>query len=163
MFPPQEICTARDAPMASRGDHALSFCSSGPVSRGQRHGSLMHALCGALLDANLHSERKKCGLLPGTQGRPNRDRPAHLDVALQDTCEGAGTDWVAAAFGVTVVSCFTETRERSPLLPASVGAAGHAATLTESRKTSAFLYREADTHELLRMNGNAVSSPPFRS
>jgi hypothetical protein len=33
--------------------------------------------------------------------------------------------------------------------------AGHAATLSESRKTSAFLNREANIHELLRMNNVA--------
>jgi hypothetical protein len=35
---------------------------------------------------------------------------------------------------------------------ASARAAGHAATLAESRKTSAFLNREADIHEFLRTN-----------
>jgi hypothetical protein len=62
---------------------------------------------------------------------------------------------VAAAFDVTVVSCFTETRERRKILRESARAAGHAATLAESRKTSAFLNREADIHELLRMNDDA--------
>jgi hypothetical protein len=33
VFLPQAICAAYDAPMNSRGDHALSFCSSRPVSR----------------------------------------------------------------------------------------------------------------------------------
>jgi hypothetical protein len=66
MFHPQEICGACDAPIDSRGDHALSFCSSGPVSRGNRHGSLMHALSGALRDAKLRSEREKGGLFPDT-------------------------------------------------------------------------------------------------
>jgi hypothetical protein len=37
----------------------------------------------------------------------------------------------------------------------SARAAGHAATLAESRKTSAFLNREADIQELLRMNDDA--------
>jgi hypothetical protein len=113
VFPPQAICAAYDAPMDSRSDHALSFCSRGPVSRGHRHGSLMHALSGALRDANLCSEREKCGLFPDTQGMPNHDRPADLYVASPDACEGAGTDWLAAAIDVTVVSWFTETRERS--------------------------------------------------
>jgi hypothetical protein len=138
IFPPQAICAACDAPMASRGDHALLFCSSGPASRGHRHGYLMHALSGALRDANLRSEREKCGLLPDTQGMPNHDGPTDLYVASPDACEGAGTDWVAAAFDGIVVSCFMGTRERSPLLLASSRAAGHAATLAESRKTSAF-------------------------
>jgi hypothetical protein len=62
---------------------------------------------------------------------------------------------VAAAFDVTVVSCFTETRARSPLLLVSARAAGHAATLAESSKTSAFLNRAADIQELLRMNDDA--------
>jgi hypothetical protein len=62
---------------------------------------------------------------------------------------------VAAAFDVTVVSCYTETRESSTLLTASSRAAGHAATLAESRKTSAFLNREADIQKLLRMNDDA--------
>jgi hypothetical protein len=62
---------------------------------------------------------------------------------------------VAAAFDGTVVSCFTETRERSLLLLASARAAGLAASLAESRKTSAFLNREADVLELLRMNEDA--------
>jgi hypothetical protein len=140
--------------MDSRGGHALSFCSSVPTSRGHVHGSLMHALSDALRDANLRSEREKCGLFPDTQGRPNHDRPADLYVASPDACEGAGPDWVAAAFEVTVVSSFTDTRERSPLLLASARAAGDAATLAESRKTSTFLNREADIHELLRMNGD---------
>jgi hypothetical protein len=70
---------------------------------------------------------------------------------------------LAAAFDVTVVSCFTETRERSPLLLASARAAGHAATLAESRKTSAFLYCAADLHELLKMNDDAPWERSFQS
>jgi hypothetical protein len=62
---------------------------------------------------------------------------------------------MAAAFDVTVISCFTETRERSLLLLASVRAAGQAATFAENRKTSAFLTREADMQELLRINDDA--------
>jgi hypothetical protein len=96
---------ACDAPVDSRGDHALSFCNSGPLSPGHRHGSLMHALSGTLRDANLCSELEKGGLLPDTQGR--HDRPADLYVASPDACEGDGTDWVGAAFDVTVVSCYT--------------------------------------------------------
>jgi hypothetical protein len=69
---------------------------------------------------------------------------------------------VAAAFDVIVVSFFTETRERSPLLLASAPAAGHAATLAESRKTSAFVNREADIHELLRMNDGAPWERSFQ-
>jgi hypothetical protein len=76
-----------------------------------------------LRDANLRSERGKGGLLPDTQGRPTHDRPADLYFASPDVCEGDGTDWVAAAFDVTVVSSYTETRERSPLLTASAKAA----------------------------------------
>jgi hypothetical protein len=95
-------------------------------------------------------------------GRPNQDRPGDLYVASPDACEGAGTDWVAAAFDVTVVSCFTETRERSSLLLSSARAAGHATTLAESRKTSAFLNREADIHELLRMNDDAQWERSFQ-
>jgi hypothetical protein len=129
--------------MDSRGYHALSFYNSGPVSRGHRHGSLMQAHSGTLRDANLRSEREKDGLFPDMQGRPKHDRPADLYVASPDACKGDGTDWVAAAFDVTVVSCYTEMRERSPLVTASARAAGHAATLEESRKTSAFLNREA--------------------
>jgi hypothetical protein len=41
--------------MDSRGDYALSFISSGPVSRG--HGSLMYDLRGALRYENCRSER----------------------------------------------------------------------------------------------------------
>jgi hypothetical protein len=37
-----------------------------------------------------------------------------------------------------------QTPERSPLLLGFARVAGHAATLAESRKTSAFLNREAD-------------------
>jgi hypothetical protein len=143
LFPPQALCAACDAPMDSRGYHALSFYNSGPVSRGHRHGSLMHAPSGTLRDSNLRSEREKGGLLPVKPGRPNNNRPADLWVASPDACEGDGTDWVAAAFDVTVLSCYTETRERSPLVTASARAARHAATLAESRKTSAFLNREA--------------------
>jgi hypothetical protein len=69
---------------------------------------------------------------------------------------------MAAAFDVTVVPRFTETRERSPLLLASARAAGHGATLAESRKTSAFLNREADIHELLRMNDDAPWERSFQ-
>jgi hypothetical protein len=69
---------------------------------------------------------------------------------------------VAAAFDVTVVSCYTETRDRSPLLTASATAAGHAATLAESRMTSAFLNREADIQELLRMNDDAPWGRSFQ-
>jgi hypothetical protein len=69
---------------------------------------------------------------------------------------------VAAAFDVTVVSCYTETRERSPLLTSSARAAGHAATLAESRTTCAFLNREADIQELLRMNHDAPWEPSFQ-
>jgi hypothetical protein len=136
VIPPQAICAACDALMDSRGDgdRALSFCSSVPTSRGHVHGSLMHALSGVLRDANLRSECEKCGLFPDTKGRPNHDRPADLYLASPDACEGAGTDWVAAAFEVTVVSYITETREHSPLLLASARAAGHAATLAESVK-----------------------------
>jgi hypothetical protein len=54
------------------------------------------------------------------------------------TCEGAGTDWLAATLEVTFVSCVAETRDRSPLLLAYASGAGHAATHAESRKTSAF-------------------------
>jgi hypothetical protein len=115
LFPPQALCAACDAPMDSRGDHALSFCNRGPVSRGHRHGSLMHALSGTLRDANVPSERETGGMLPDTQGRPNHDRPADLYVASLDACEGDGIDWVAVAFDFTVVSCYTETLERSPL------------------------------------------------
>jgi hypothetical protein len=115
VFPPQATCAACDAPIDSRGDHALSFCSSGLVSRGHRHGSLMHALSGALRDANLRSESAKFGLFPDTQGRPNHFRPADLYVASPDASEGDGTDRMAAAFDVTVLSCYTETRERIPL------------------------------------------------
>jgi hypothetical protein len=125
------------------------------VSRGHRHGSLIHAISGTVRDANLRSEREDGGLLPDMQGRPNHDRPADLYVASPDACEGDGTDWVAAAFDVTVVSCYTETRERSTLLTASTRAAGHAATLAVSPKTSAFLNREADIQELLKMNDDA--------
>jgi hypothetical protein len=150
LFPPKALRAACDAPMDFRGDHALSFCNRGPVSRGPRHSSLIHALSGTLRDANLHSEREKGGLLPDTQGGLTTTRPADLYVASPDACEGDGTDWVAAAFDVTVVSCYTETRERSPLLTASTKAAGHAATLAQSRKISAFLNREADIQELLR-------------
>jgi hypothetical protein len=74
------------------------------VYRGHRHGSLMHALSGALRDANLRSECDKCGLFPYTHGRPNHVRPAYLYVPSPDACEGAGTDWVAAAIDVTVCS-----------------------------------------------------------
>jgi hypothetical protein len=107
LFPPQAFCAACDAPMDSRGDHALSFCNSGPVSRGHRHGSLMHALSGTVHDANLRSERETGGLLPEKQERPSHDQPADLYVASRDAGEGDGTDWVAAAFDVTVVSCYT--------------------------------------------------------
>jgi hypothetical protein len=94
---------------------ARTLCNSGPLPRGHRCGFLRHALSGTLRDANLRREREKGGLLPDTQGRPNHDRPADLYVATPDVCEGDGTDWVAAVFDVTVVSCYTETRERSPL------------------------------------------------
>jgi hypothetical protein len=80
-----------------------------PLSRGHRHGSLIYALSGALRDANLRSEREKCGLFPDTQGKPNQEWPADLYVSSPDACEGAGTDWVAAAFDVTVVSLFELT------------------------------------------------------
>jgi hypothetical protein len=83
---------------------------------------------------NLRREREKCGLFPDTQRSPDQDRLADLYdlyVASPDACESAGTDWVPAAFDVAVVSCFMETRERSPLLLASARAAIHAATLTE--------------------------------
>jgi hypothetical protein len=105
LFPPQALCAACDAPMDSRSDHVLSFCNSGPVSRGHRHGFLMHALSGTLLDANLRSEWDKDGLLTDVQRRANRDRRPDLYAASPDACEDDGTDWVAAAFDVTVVSC----------------------------------------------------------
>jgi hypothetical protein len=114
LLPPQALCAACDAPMDSRGDHVLSFYNSGPVSRGHRHGSLVQALSGTLSDATLRSEREKGGLFPDMQGRPNHDRPADLYVASPDACEGDGTDWGAAAYDVTVVLCYTETRERKP-------------------------------------------------
>jgi hypothetical protein len=62
---------------------------------------------------------------------------------------------VAAAFDVTVVSCFTETRERSSLLLASVRPTGNADTLAKRRQTSAFLNREAGIQELLRLTDDA--------
>jgi hypothetical protein len=58
-----------------------------------------------------------------------------------EICKGVGTDRVAAAWDITDVLCITETRERSTLFLASARAAGHAVTLAESRKTSAFLNR----------------------
>jgi hypothetical protein len=67
----------------------------------------MHSLSGTLRNANLRIEGEKGGLLPDTQGRPNHDRPADLYVASPDVFEGGGTDWVAAAFDVTAVSCYT--------------------------------------------------------
>jgi hypothetical protein len=91
-----------------------------------------------LHDATLRSEREKGGLLPDTQARPIHDRPADLYVASPDACEGDGTDWVASAFDVTIVSCYTETRERIPLLAASARATGHAATLAKSRRHPPF-------------------------
>jgi hypothetical protein len=124
--------------------------------------ALSSMLSGALRDANLRSEREKGGLLPATQGRPNHDCPAGLYVASPDACEGAGTDWVAAAFDFTVVTCCTETRDRSPLFLASARAAGHAATLAESRQTSAFLNREAAIQELLWMNDDAPWKRSFQ-
>jgi hypothetical protein len=73
------------------------------------------------------------------------------------------TGWcVVAAFDDTFVSCYTETPERSSLLSASARAAGHAATLVESRKTSTFLNREADIRELLRMNDDAPWERSFQ-
>jgi hypothetical protein len=159
---PAGVVRSCDAPMDSRGDNALSFCNSGPVSRGHRHGSLMHALSGTVSDANLRSERETGGLLPGKQGRPNHDWPAGLYVASPDACEGDATDWVAAAFYVTVVSCYTETREPSPHLTVSARVARHAATLAASLKTSAFLNREADIQELLRMNDDAPCERIFQ-
>jgi hypothetical protein len=114
-------------------------------------------------NANLRSERERGGLLPDKQGRHYHDLPADLYVASPDACEGDGTDWVAAAFDVSVVSCYTETRERSPLLTASTRAAGPAPTLAESRKTSAFLNREADIQEFLRMNDDAPWERSFQS
>jgi hypothetical protein len=96
------------------------------------------------------------------KGGPTRNRPAHHYVASPDACEGAGTDWVAAAFDVTVLSCFSETRERIPLLLASAQAARDAAALAESRKTSAFLNREAYIHELLRLNDDSPWERSFQ-
>jgi hypothetical protein len=89
------------------------------------------------------------------KGGSTRDRPAHLDVASPDACEGAGRDWVAAEFDVTVLSCFSETRERIVILLASAQAAGDVAALAESRKTSTILNREAYVHELLRLNDDS--------
>jgi hypothetical protein len=149
VFRPQASCATIDAPKDSCGDLALSFCSSGRVSHGHRHGSvmhLMHTLSCALRDAKLRSKRENCGFFLNTQGRPNHDLPANLNVSSSDACDGCGTDWVAAAFDVAVVSCLTEKKERSPLLLASVRADEHAATLAESRKTSAFLNRDTDIH-----------------
>jgi hypothetical protein len=93
---------------------------------------------------------------------PNNDWPADLYVASPDASEGAGTDWVAVAFDVSVVSCLTEMRGGSPILLASARAAGHAATLTGSRNISAFLNREAGKHELLRMNDGAPWEHSFQ-
>jgi hypothetical protein len=96
-------------------------------------------------------------------GHGCRTQGAHVCPMRKKHASHSSIDpWVAAAFDVTVVSCFTETRERSPLLLASARAAGHAATLAESRKTSAFLNREADIHELLRMNGDAPWERSFQ-
>jgi hypothetical protein len=52
--------------------------------------------------------------------------------------------------------------ERSPLRLASARAAGHAATLSESRKTPAFLNREADIHEWLKTNDDAPWERSFQ-
>jgi hypothetical protein len=132
-------------------------------SPGHRHSSRRHAFIGALRDATLRSECVKCGLLPDTQGNANRNRPADLHVASSDAIEGAVTDWVVEAFDVTVVLSFTEMRERSVLLLASARTAGHAATLAESRKISAFVNREADIQEFLRKNDAAQCEHSFQS
>jgi hypothetical protein len=122
----------------------------------------MHALSGTVRDANLCREREKGGLLPDTLERPNHDRPADIYVASPDACGGDGTDWVPAACNVTVASCYTETRERSPLLTAPARAAENAATLAESLNTSASLNREADIQELHRMNDEALWKRSFQ-
>jgi hypothetical protein len=69
---------------------------------------------------------------------------------------------MAAAFDVTVVSRIAETRERSPLELAPTRAVGHAPTLAENRKISAFLSREADIQELPRMNDDAPRERSFQ-
>jgi hypothetical protein len=61
VLPPLAMCAACDTVVASRGDHATSFYSSGTVSRGLRHGSLMQWLCGALRDASMRNEPHKYG------------------------------------------------------------------------------------------------------
>jgi hypothetical protein len=68
---------------------------------------------------------------------------------------------VAGAFDVTVASYVTETRERILLKVVTARAAGHAATLAESRKISAVLNREADRQELLRMNDDEPCERSF--
>jgi hypothetical protein len=68
--PLQAKSAACDAPMDSRGDHTFSVCSSGPVSRGHRYGSLTHVRSGALLEANLLSKREKCGQWREGKGGP---------------------------------------------------------------------------------------------
>jgi hypothetical protein len=69
---------------------------------------------------------------------------------------------MVAAFYITVVSSCTERRERSPLVLASAGESGHAATLAESRKTVSCLHRGADLEELLRMNEDAPREHSFQ-
>jgi hypothetical protein len=64
--------------------------------------------------------------------------------------------------GGGVVSCSTETRDRSPLLLASTQAAGHVATLAESRNTFAFLSHGEDIPELLRMNDDVLWERSFQ-
>jgi hypothetical protein len=87
--------------------------------------------------------------------RPILHQPADHYFVSPDVREGVGTDWVAAAFDVTVLLCFTETRERRPLLFTSARAGGgHAVTIAGRRKTSAFLNREAGIQELLWINGD---------
>jgi hypothetical protein len=59
---------------------------------------------------------------------------------------------VAAAFDVTVVPCFTETREHCPLLLASARAAGHAATVGSGESQDIRLSQPRGKRKLLRMD-----------
>jgi hypothetical protein len=74
----------------------------------------------------------------------------YLYIMLQYTC---------TVFWVAIVSFYTENRERSKLVPASVRAAGLAAILVANRKSSAFLSRE---EELLRINDDATWERSFQ-
>jgi hypothetical protein len=106
-------------------------------------------------------QRERAERVLDPQGKPNADRPVALYVESPNSFDGAGSAWIAAAFDLTVVSCFTETREAVSLLLASSRTPVHAAIAAENRKAAAKPNREADVNTLPALDSAGSWNKPF--